>query len=475
MRQNSTTSAQRPAQRKTQQASRGVCPTREEIWKRINPNAAGIDIGSTEHYVAVPPDRSEQPVRHFGCLTADLHQMAQWLKECGVDTVAMESTGVYWVPVAQVLESYGLVVVLVDAAHVKNVAGRKTDVCDCQWLQQLHTFGLLRGAFRPAQEIAVLRSYWRHRAGLVEACAHEIHLMHKALEQMNIQLHKVLSDVTGVTGMAIIRAILAGERDGAVLAKLRQASVKNNEETFVKALTGDWRAEHLYTLKDAVELYDIFQQKIAACDAQVQEHLKGIESKADPQSLKPSRKGKAKRRKNQAHFDLRQEAYRISGVDLSQMDGIDSLTVFTLLSECGPNFVNDFPTEGHFSSWLGLCPNNRITGGKVRRHRTRKVQNRVAKALRVAAQSLHASKSSLGAFYRRMKLRLDAPGAITAAANKLARLIYRLVKFGHDYVDQGEAQYQKRYQEQQLHLLKKRAKKFGYQLVSTETGELLTT
>ena len=447
--------------------------SRPEGLREMHPDAAGIDIGSETHYVAVPPDRGTPTVRRFGCLTPDLHEMARWLRECRVATVAMESTGVYWIPVAQVLEQYGLEVVLVDATHVKHVPGRKTDVSDCQWLQELHSYGLLRGAFRPERALQVLRTYWRHREGLVEGGAQQIHLMHKALEQMNVQLHKVLSDVSGVSGMRIIRAILHGERDVTTLAKMCDANVKASQETVAKALTGDYRADHLFTLRQAVELYDIYQEKMAACDAEIQRQMATFAPKADPQDLEPRPGQGHKRRKNQPHFDLRAEMYRLSGVDLTEIDGIDTLTAATALCECGHE-LDAFPSEKHFTSWLGLCPNNRITGGKVRRTKTRRVQNRLANALRVAAQSLHHSKSALGAFYRRMKGRLGAPKAITATARKLACQVYRLLKHGKAYVDQGTQAYEKRYQEQLLHRIKKQAQQLGFALVATQTGEVVS-
>jgi transposase len=467
MRQNSTGVGKKRGRRPASGVSEGL--------RRMHPNAAGIDIGSKFHYVAVPSDRDTAPVRRFGCLTPDLHEMAQWLKACGIETVAMESTGVYWIPVAQVLEQYDLEVLLADAGHVKHVPGRKTDVADCQWLQELHHYGLLRGAFRPERALQVLRTYWRHREGLVQAAAQQIHLMHKALEQMNLQLHKVLSDVTGVSGMRIIRAILQGERDGAALAKMCDWRVKASRETVVKSLTGDYRRDHLFTLRQAVELYDLYHEKIAACDREIQGQMARFAPKADPKDLLPAREGKrpSKRRKNQPHFDLRAEMYRMTGVDLTQIDGISTLTAQTALCECGQD-MSAFPSEKHFTSWMGLCPNNQTTGGKVRRTKTRRVQNRLAEALRVAAQSLHHSKSALGAFYRRMKARLGPAKAITATARKLACQVYRLLKYGRDYVDQGEQRYEEQYRERQLRSMKKRVQQLGYTLVSVQTGEVVS-
>lgn len=451
-------------------------PKKVRGLRKIHPHAAGIDIGSEEHYVAVPEDRDERPVRVFGCLTPDLHEMARWLKACGIKTVAMESTGVYWIPVIQILELYDLEVIVVHAGYAKNVPGRKTDVEDCQWIQELHTFGLLRGAFRPAKEIQALRAYWRQREDLVEQCARQIHMMQKALEQMNLQLHKVLSDITGLTGLRIIRSILAGEREVDGLARLAHSQVKANRETIAKALTGDYHDHHLFTLRQAVELYDIYQQKIAECDRELQAYLATLESKSAPKTPEPQKpvsKKMPKRRKNQVYFDLQSELVRLLGVDLTAIDGISTLTAQTLLSEVGRD-LNPFPTEKHFTSWMGLCPNNRITGGKIKSSRTRRVQNRAAKALRLAAQSLHRSQTALGAFFRRMKARLGAPKAITATARKLACLVYRMLKYGQSYVDQGQEAYERKYQERMLDQLKKKATHLGFQLVARTTGEVVS-
>lgn len=441
----------------------------------LNPDAAGIDVGSQTHYVAVPPDRDSEPVRSFGCLTPDLHQMARWLKSCNIKTIAMESTGVYWIPVVAVLESYGFDVKLVDAYKVKNVPGRKTDVQDCQWLAELHRFGLLSGAFRPDEQIQVLRSYWRHRAELVESCSRQIHLMQKALEQMNIQLHKVITDITGVTGMRIIRSIIAGERNAVRLARMKHPLVKSSTDTIAKALTGEYRKEHLFALRQAVEIYDIYQGKIAECDRQIESYMQTFERKPDIKdvNLKHVKKGARKRRKNQPHFDLGTQLIEITGVDLTRIDGIETMTAQTIVSECGFD-MSSFPTEKHFASWLGLCPNNRITGGKVRKRRTRKVQNRASVALRLAAQSLHNSKSALGAFYRRMRARLGAPKAITATAHKLARLVYRMLKYGMDYVDIGQQYYEKQYRNRVIKNLTKRARQMGYQIICSSTGEVVS-
>ncbi len=460
---------------------RTVCPSSKkakgkapERLRVMHPDAAGIDIGATEHFVAVPEDRDDAPVRSFGVLTTDLHAMARWLKACRVTTVAMESTGVYWIPVAEVLEGQGLEVLLVDAHYVKNVPGHKSEVADSRWIQELHTFGLLRGAFRPEPQIRVLRAYWRQREDLVEQCARQIHMMHKALEQMNLQLHKVLTDVTGVSGQAILRAILAGERDPAALAAMARPGVKSSPETIAGALTGEYREEQLFVLRQAVELYDVFQAKIAACDCELQQYMARLAPAPVAQTAAPAPAAKRpRRRKNQPHFALAAELVRLTGVDLTRIDGISASTAQTILAECGRD-LTAFRTEKHFASWLGLCPNHRITGGKIKRKRTRKVRNRAAEALRLAAQSLHHSRSALGACFRRFKARLGPAKAVTAIARKLACLVYRMLRYGQDYVDQGQEQYEQRYRERQLRCLQKQARHLGYQLISPDTGECVS-
>lgn len=442
-----------------------------EPLRVVHPDAAGIDIGSQKHYVAVPSDRDGEPVRCFGCLTPELQSLARWLVACGIKTVALEATGVYWIPPMQVLEEYGLEVYLVDARQAKNLPGRKTDVKDCQWLQQLHTYGLLTRAFRPADSICVLRSYWRHRKDLVEMASMQIQLMHKSLEQMNLQLHKVLSDVTGVTGWKILQAILAGERDPVVLAQMKHPLVQSSQDTIAQALTGDWRAEHLFTLRQAVELYEVYQQKIEACDQEIEKYMQSLGARAEAKDLE-ARKG-GTRRKNQVHFDLRGQLYELTGTDLTSIEGIDAMTAQTVVSESGID-MSRFATEKHYSSWLGLCPNHQITGGKVRRRRTRRVRNRAAQALRVAAQSLHRSKTALGAYFRRMRSRLGPAKAITATAHKLAILIYRMLKYGMNYVDVGQEAYEQQYRERTLQMLKRRVKQMGYALVDLHSGEVVS-
>lgn len=436
----------------------------------IHPDAAGIDIGSRSHFVAVPADRAAEPVREFGCFTPDLNAMADWLLACGVRTVAMESTGVYWIPTFQILERRGLEVRLVNARHVKNVPGRKSDVLDCQWLQQLHAYGLLEGSFRPPDEVCVMRTLWRQRETLVQARSKQVQHMQKAMIQMNLQLHKVVTDITGVTGMAIIRAILRGERDGATLARLKHPNARSSQEQIAKALTGDWRAEHLFCLRQAVEAYDFHQAQIETCDAELEAHMRTIEGEEPKaEASAPPRRRKGKPRPYQPQFDQAGSLRRIAGVDLTRIDGIETMTAQTILAEVGWD-VSRFPSEKHFCSWLGLCPDNRITGGRTVRSGTRKVMNRAAAALRMAAQSLHRSQSALGAYYRRMRARLGAPKAITAAANKLARIVYRMLKHGQAYVDRGADYYEREYRARAVQNLQRQAHRLGFEVIEASTA-----
>ena len=430
--------------------------------EKINPHAAGIDIGSREHYVCIPGEEEKQIVRVFGCYTPDLMELSNWLISHGIKTVAMESTGVYWIPVFEILQQSGLHVILVDAKHVKNVPGRKTDVKDCQWIQQLHSYGLLSSCFLPDQQTSVLRSYWRQRDLLVKQCSKQIHHMQKALEQLNIQLHKAISDITGVSGMAIIQAIVNGETDPNKLALLRHQSVKKSDEEMVKALTGNFRKEHIFSLKQALELYEILQSKIKDCDAEIEVYLNTLESKGEVKISSTSKL--PKRRKNQSHFDLKAELARVSGVDLCSISGLQALTVSTILSEIGFS-LDAFSTEKHFASWLCLCPNKKITGGKVKSSRTKKSKNRATTAFRLAAFSVAKSKCYLGAFYRRMAARLGPPKAITATAHKIAIIFYRMLKQGEQYVEKGQDTYKKQFEAQQLKYMERRAKEMGFTLV----------
>lgn len=432
-----------------------------DVLEQIQPNAAGIDVGATEVYVCVPAGRDEERVRSYPTFTADLHRVADWLVRCGVETVAMESTGVYWIALYDILEARGLSVCLVNARHLKNVSGRKSDVSDCEWLYQLHTYGLLRGSFHPPDDIRALRALARHREMLVSYRAAHIQHMQKALELMNLKLTYVLSDITGQTGMQIIRTILAGEHNPEVLATYRHGRCKHSEAEIAKALTGNYRQEHLFTLQQALDLYETYGQQIAMVDAEMEKLYTALQPPDDentPQANPPQPK-RQKPRKNQAHFDLTMALYKMTGVDLTQIDGIEALTAQTIITEIGGD-VSPWRTEKHFTSWLGLCPNNDVTGGKVKRRSTRKTSQRVTTALRVAAQSLARSASALGAFYRRIKARHGAPKAIVATAHKLARIIYHLLKHRTDYLDPGADYYDQQQRERTIKRLRKIAAKY---------------
>jgi len=448
------------ARRKVRRRGR-LCVQKNDSMEMINPNAAGIDVGSEEHWVAVPADRDEQPVRSFGCFTADLYALADWLEQCGIETVAMESTSVYWIALFQVLETRGFEVKLVNARHLKNVPGRKSDVLDCQWIQRLHSYGLLSGSFRPEDQVCVLRSYWRHRDSLISHASAHIQHMQKALIQMNLQLHKVITDITGLTGMRIIRAILEGERDPIKLGRMKDHRVKSGIKRIAKALEGDYRPEHLFALKQALELYDTYRDKIEACDREIEQCLARFDSKID--SDQGSDAKLTRKNKNQPTFDLRSHLYRITGVDFTAIDGFDVLIAQSIVSEVGLD-ASKFPTEKHFSSWLCLCPDNRITGGRLKSSKTRKNANRAANAFRLAAQSLARSSSALGAFYRRMRARLGAPKANTATAHKLARIFYYMWKNGVPYQDKGADYYEQTYRDRVLRNLKKKARALGYNI-----------
>jgi transposase len=430
-------------------------------------NAAGIDVGSTEMYVAVPPDRDRQSVRRFTTFTSDLLRLADWLKQCGITSVAMESTSVFWIPLFQILEARGLRVCLVNARHVKNVPGRKTDVLDCQWLQYLHSVGLLRASHRPSQTICALRSIWRHRESLVQMAAAHIQHLQKALDQMNLQLHHVISDITGATGMAIVDAILAGERDPEKLSELRNKQIKASRETVIQSLIGDYRSEHVFVLRQSLAAYRQNQAWIADCDREIEKQLAMLESKVDPDEMPlPKSKDRHKPRRNEARFDLRNHLYRVFGVDLTAVPGISSLTAQVLLTEVGPDLAK-FPTASAFASWLGLCPDNRISGGKILSVRTRHVVARLPAALRMAAQSLHRSHSYLGDYFRRMRTRLGTPAAITAAAHKLARILYHLITTRESYTESVFAAAERRSQQRRIAHLKKQASALGFQLLES--------
>jgi transposase len=440
----------------------------------VHRDAAGIDIGSREHYVAVGPDRAAQPVQVFECFTTNLQRMAAWLKECRVTTVVMQSTGVYWIPVYDVLEQHGFDVWLVNARDTRNLPGRKSDVQESQWLLKLHTYGLLRKSFRPTPEIRALRTCWRERAEYVQQAGVCIQRMQKALTEMNLQLTTVLSDLSGVTGMKIIRAIVAGERDGMRLAEFREPGVKASRETIAKSLEGTWLPEQLAILKRQLADWEHAQKQMAACDLDLRtlmQELPGAETKLAAAAPPPDttagprkRRLKKKASKNEPDFDLAKELNRVAGVDLTRIDGIKTMTVQTIITEAGLD-MSAWPTEDHFVSWIGLAPSNEVSGGKVLKKRGRKVKSRLAAALRMAASTLRASDSYLGAQFRRFRTKLGNPKAITAMGAKLARLVYRMLKYGQEYVDKGTAQYEEKYRQQQVKLLAKKAAQHGFALV----------
>lgn len=438
---------------------------RKREFELAFPNAAGIDIGSASHFVAVPADRADESVREFKSFTDDLESLAEWLKACDIDTVAMESTGVYWIPLYELLESRGFDVYLVNARHVKNVSGRKSDVLDCQWLQQLMSYGLLSGAFRPKDEICALRSLTRQRDMLIKYQSQHIQHMQKALAQMNVQLGNVISDINGLTGQNIIRAIIAGERDPAKLAKLRHERIRATEIDIAKSLKGNWREEHLFALKQAMELHDAYQTAINDCDRQIQAQLERLYRHEAP----PTPERKRGRRTDPHRFDLRTALLRTCGVDLTRINGVETTTALKVVAEVGPD-LSRFKSAKHFASWLGLCPGTKISGGKVLSGASKRTANRLAQALRMAAFALSRSQSALGAYYRRLSGRLDKPKAITATAHKLARLIYTLLTKGTDYVDKGQDYYEERYRQRVVHHLNRRAASLGFTLTPIESA-----
>ena len=433
----------------------------------IHHNAAGIDIGSQFHVVAVPPDRTDQSVRTFKSFTEELHAMAKWLKKCRIDTIAMESTGVYWVPAFEILESYGFEVFLVNAREAKMVPGRKTDINDAQWLQKLHQFGLLRASFQPAKEIAELRAYVRQRETLLDYKAAHIQHIQKAMMQMNIQLHHVVSDVTGKTGMGIIRAIVHGQHDPDELVKLRDNHCKNSIEVMKAALTGNYKNEHLFSLKQTLELIDIYTEKIEACDRVIESSLKQLHQKDDspPSTLpKPKRKDSSK---NAPSFDVRQELFNFIGIDLTQIHGIGSSVALKLIAECGTDMTK-WPTSKHFASWLCLTPGNKISGGKILSSKTRPSSSKVATMLRLAAVVVGKTNTALGASYRRLGARIGKAKAVTAIARKLAILFYNALRYGMAYVDKGANYYEEQYRKKVIGNLKRRAESLGFILLENK-------
>ena len=434
------------------------------ILEQINHNAAGIDAGAEVHWVAVPEDRAAPAVRKFSTVTSGLYALADWLVEVGVDTVAIEATGVYCVPLLEVLEARGIKVLLAKPSSLKSVDDRqKTDMVDCQWIQMLHTFGLLRASFRPTQLVATFRSYSRQRRMLIETASTSIEHMKKALTQMNVRLDQAVTDVTGVTGMRIIRAILDGERDPQKLAMMRDHRCTKSEQAIADALLGKWADEHLFALAHAVRTWDHYQTLIAECNDQIEKHSEAFEKKALRSNLpKPRRIEHV--RKNVLPFDGRALFFELLGQDLTQIDGISTGTISTFIAEVGTD-LDAFADVKHFTSWLRICCGSNTSGGKNKSGRNRVTTNRLTTALRVAAQTLERSKSAMGAFYRRKKAQLGAQKAINAAAHKLARMIYFTLKYQRPYVDPGADYYDERHREIVLKRIEKRVNKLGYQLV----------
>lgn len=428
----------------------------------MRPNAGGIDVGATEIFVAVPADRDADSVRSFPTFTENLHELADWLQQCRVDTVAMESTGVYWIPLFQILEGRGIEVHLVNAQHVHHVPGRKSDVLDCQWLQYLHSVGLLKASFRPEQAVCEIRSLMRHRENLVEmSCVHVQH-MHKSLDQMNLQIHHVISDITGVTGLAIIDAIVAGKTDPRELAKLRDHRIKASMETVTKSLVGNYRREHIFTLKQSLTAYRYYQQLIADCDQEIQQRVQAFNSKNQEPTAPADTTDTGT--SGESSFSLHSHLERIFGVDLTLIPGFECLRIQTILSELGPD-LSKFPTDDRFCSWLNLCPKDGSSAGRRIRARKPKTKNRVAQAFRFAAQSLHNNQSYLGDYYRSQRARHGAPKAIKNTAHKLARIFYHLVKTRQPYDETVFAKLELRNQKRRLQKLQSLAKQMGYSLV----------
>lgn len=443
---------------KTHQTSQGL--------SLIHDRAAGIDIGSTFHVVAIPPELDAEPVRTFGTFTQELHRLAEWLVRHGITTVAMESTGVYWVAVFEILEDHGIDAQLVNARETKAVPGRKTDVNDAQWLQKLHACGLLRASFRPGRHIAALRTYLRQRERLLDYAAAHIQHMQKALVYMNLQLHQVVTDITGATGMKILRAIIAGERDAEVLAALRDVRCKASVETIREALSGNYQPEHLFSLTQAVALYDFYQQQVAACDVEIERTLVQLRATVSaPEAPLPKARHRT-RQPNALAFNVRQALYDLLGIDLTQIHGCGPYLSLKLISECGTD-LSRWPSAKHFTSWLGLSPGCKISGGKVLSSHSRKNANRLSVQLRLSATTIGRTNTALGAFYRRLGVRIGKAKAVTATARKLAVLLYNALRYGLHYRDPGADYYEQRYQDRLLKNLRRRAAELGYELTET--------
>ena len=448
-----------------------VSPT---VLDRINPNVAGIDCGAAEHFVAVPPDRDPTPVQSFTTFTSDLVRLADWLTACRVSSVAMEATGVYWIPIYEILEARGFEVLLVNARHLKNVPGRKSDVSDCEWIRELHSVGLLRGSFRPTDAIVALRAYLRHRQTLIEAAGTYVQRMQKALVQMNLQLPLVVSDITGVTGLRILRDIVAGQRDPHHLADHRDHRCRASKADIIAALTGHYRPEHLFVLQQNLELFDACQGQLATCDHAIEAHLQTLTAHvAPPATPLPEPRVTKKPRDNEPRFEIRTSLHQVTGgVDLTQIDGITSYTALKLIAEIGTDMTR-WPTEKHFTSWLTLAPKNKISGGRLLSSRTQPSANRAAAILRMSVMSLNRTQTALGAFYRRVAARIGKPQAITATARKLAILVYRTLKGELLYHDPGADAYNSHQRARVVRHLRHRADALGFELVNRATGEVL--
>ena len=454
--------------RRGKRSGKGIRSAQPE---HVHPNAAGLDVGATEIYAAVRAECAEQPIQRFPTFTRDLHALADWLSACQVDTVAMESTGVYWIPVHQILEARGFEVVLVNARHVRSVPGRKTDVEDCEWLRCLHSVGFLRGSFRPADEVCAVRALLRHHDSLVKTAARSVQHMQKAFDQMNVHLHHAISDLTGHTGLAITDAILAGERDPARLAELAHPRIKASRATMIKALEGDWRSEHLFTLRHARQTYAHYQQLINECDQEIETRIRAFEQTHQPpaatSSQHPPKSAETPPEPPQPTaqpFSLQAHLTRLFGTDLTLIPGIGVATAQLLFSELGPD-LSRFPNPSQFASWLNLCPQSKITGGKVISSHTGPGVNRAAQALRMATQSLYRSHSALGEFFRRKRARFGTPQAITDTAHKMARIIYHLVTRHMLYDDSVLSRQQHQHRKRHERRLRNQARALGFQLV----------
>jgi transposase len=443
------------------------------LLPRLNPDVAGIDCGASAHVVAVPPDRDAAPVQTFSTFTHDLHRLADWLQACRITSVAMESTGVYWIPIYELLEARGFAVLLVNARHLKNVPGRKSDVSDAEWIRDLQSVGLLRGSFRPTAGVVTLRAYLRHRQTLIESGSMYVQRMQKALVQMNVQLPRVVSDITGVTGLRIIRDMLAGQRDPQQLARHRDVRCHASPAEIVAALTGHYQPEHVFALQQNLELYDTCQQQMTICDRTIEAHVATLTAQGAPVPTPlPASPRPVRRRANEPAFDIRTSLHQLTGgVDLTQIDGIAPYSALKLVGEIGTDMTR-WPTAQHFTSWLTLAPKNKISGGKFLSSRTEPSANRAAAILRMSAFTLKRSQTALGAFYRRLAGRIGKPQAITATARKLAILVYRALKGDLVYQDPGAAAYDQRERARTLRHLRHRAAALGFELVNRESGEV---